>query len=118
MQVWLVGRNPELVSAWEREFEGFVGVHVVEGNILQLAENTIVSPANSYGIMDGGIDLVYTEYFGPRLQEEVQRAVGRRPEGYLPVGAAVLVKTGHQRIPYMISAPTRLMIMMNLSIIR
>jgi O-acetyl-ADP-ribose deacetylase (regulator of RNase III) len=56
--------------------------------------------------MDGGIDLEYSNYFGLKPQEEVQKLIGLRPEGYLPVGAAVLVKTGNEKIPYMISAHT------------
>lgn len=30
----------------------------------------------------------------------------RRPEGMLPVGASLAVKTGHARIPWLIVAPT------------
>jgi O-acetyl-ADP-ribose deacetylase (regulator of RNase III) len=36
----------------------------------------------------------------------VREAVAARPEGYLPVGASCIVATGHERIPYMIVAPT------------
>ncbi|MCP4153466.1 MAG: AraC family transcriptional regulator [bacterium] len=106
MEVWLVDINPELVSAWKKYFKDFKNVHIECEDILKIAENTIVSPANSYGYMDGGIDLMYTHFFGLRPQQEIQRLIGFRREGYLPVGAAVLVKTGDDRIPYMISAPT------------
>ena len=106
MELWLVGIDPDLVEAWEKEFAGFEDVFIREGDILHIAENTIVSPGNSYGFMDGGIDLLYTEYFGLKPQEELQRKIQNRPEGYLPVGAALLVPTGHKKIPYMIAAPT------------
>jgi len=106
MGLWLVGINPDLVSAWADEFKAFPDVHIVEGDILKIAENTIVSPANSYGFMDGGIDRLYTEFFGLQPQTEIQKQIALRPEGYLPVGAAVFVETGHPRIPYMIAAPT------------
>jgi len=36
----------------------------------------------------------------------VQDAVSQRPEGFLPVGASVLIHTGHSRIPYLVVAPT------------
>lgn len=106
MELWLVDINPELVNAWQKEFADCENVYVECDDILKLAEDTIVSPANSYGRMDGGIDLEYTEYFGLTPQDEIQKLIALRPEGYLPVGAAVLVKTGHKKIPYMISAPT------------
>lgn len=108
MELWLVDINPDLVAAWRKEFESFTDVHVECADILKIAENTIVSPANGYGYMDGGIDLQYTNYFGMRPQEEIQKLIQVRPEGYLPVGAAVLVETGNEKIPYMISAPTML----------
>jgi O-acetyl-ADP-ribose deacetylase (regulator of RNase III) len=106
MELWLVDRNPDLVRAWEVEFEGIPNVFIHHGDILSIAENTIVSPANSYGIMDGGIDLTYTEYFGTRPQQEIQKKIALRSEGYLPVGSAVLVETGNAKISFMISAPT------------
>ncbi|MBC8394321.1 MAG: hypothetical protein H8E17_17350 [Deltaproteobacteria bacterium] len=42
--MWLVGIDPELVSAWTEVFAGFPNVHVAEDDILAIAENTIVSP--------------------------------------------------------------------------
>lgn len=106
MELHLTDINPRLVKAWENAFSDFSEVYVHEADILSIAENTIVSPANSYGFMDGGIDRLYTEFFGFKPQEEIQRHIATRSEGYLPVGTAVVVPTGHKRIPYMISAPT------------
>jgi O-acetyl-ADP-ribose deacetylase (regulator of RNase III) len=56
--------------------------------------------------MDGWIDRLYTEFFGLRPQTEVQDNIANHPEGHLPIGTAVLVETGHSKIPYMIAAPT------------
>ena len=108
MELWLIDINPNLVQAWQKEFEGIPNVGVRLGNILDYAENTIVSPANGYGLMDGGIDQIYTDYFGMRPQQEILERIKHRPEGYLPVGSAVIVETGNAKIPYMISAPTML----------
>ncbi|CAB1065541.1 hypothetical protein D1BOALGB6SA_10338 [Olavius sp. associated proteobacterium Delta 1] len=106
MELWLVDINPDMVAAWKEHFSGIMGVQIVEGNILDVAENTIVSPSNSYGLMDGGIDAAYTEFFGLSLQLDVQDLISMRPERILPVGSAVFVETGNDRIPYMICAPT------------
>jgi hypothetical protein len=57
MELWLVDINSELVETWRKEFAGFDNVHTKCENILQIAENTIVSPANGYGYMDGGLVL-------------------------------------------------------------
>ncbi len=75
-------------------------------NCCKLAEDTIVSPANSYRFMDGGIDDLYIKFFGLPLQTTLQKVIGKRSEGYLPVGCAEVINTNHRRIPYMIAAPT------------
>src|SRR5262249_58336396 len=100
MRLNLVDVNDALVKRWQIEFEAFPDVSITEGDILSIARCALVSPANSQGHMDGGIDLAYLHFFGMRLQEVVYQAIARRPEGHVPVGAAELVRTGHQRIPY------------------
>ena len=109
MELYLVDHNPDLVEEWRKAFHGMDSIYCECNNILDIAENTIVSPANSYGFMDGGIDRLYTDFFGLRPQTEVQQAITGQEEGFLPVGSAVLVNTGHSRIPYMISAPTMML---------
>lgn len=99
-------RNPELAEAWARYFKGIEQVESSCGDIFDLQADAIVSPANSFGFMDGGIDLVYSHYFGWELQERLQELLRKEHDGELPVGQAVIVATYHERIPYLISAPT------------
>ena len=66
----------------------------------------IVSPANSYGFMDGGIDWLYTKRFGWGVQEKLQKKIKEEYDGELLIGQAILVETGDAEIPYVISAPT------------
>ena len=106
MRLHLVDINPAVVDALASAFAPHPEVEVVCDNILHIASHCLVSPANSYGYMDGGIDADYSQFFGPALQISVQDAIHRRPEGFLPVGAALAITTGHERIPYMIIAPT------------
>jgi O-acetyl-ADP-ribose deacetylase (regulator of RNase III) len=67
---------------------------------------TWVSPANSFGYMDGGIDLAYLRFFGLELQSKVQEKIRSDFHGELPVGQALVVPTGHESIPYLVVAPT------------
>ncbi len=108
MKLVLVDRDPELVDCWRREFAVFSEVAVIRGDILSVPQIAIVSPANGYGIMDGGIDLLYLQYFGMQVQERVLDAISGRAEGYLPVGASIVVKTSHPKIQYMVVSPTML----------
>jgi O-acetyl-ADP-ribose deacetylase (regulator of RNase III) len=106
MILHLVDKNPNVVESWQDAFAGIPGVDFCCDDILNVARNCLVSPANSYGYMDGGIDLVYCTFFGPNIQRRVVDEISRRPEGLLPVGASLLVRTGHHLIPYLIVAPT------------
>ena len=62
MQLNLIDINSSLVSAWTDAFAEFPEVNIREGDILKVAEDCVVSPANSYGYMDGGIDAVYCAF--------------------------------------------------------
>ncbi|QIF03256.1 macro domain-containing protein [Roseimicrobium sp. ORNL1] len=106
MKLHFVDINPVVADALAHAFREHPDVGVSCGDILQIAHHCIVSPANSFGYMDGGIDARYLEFFGPSIQSIVQDTIQRRAEGMLPVGAALAVATRHVRIPYMIVAPT------------
>ena len=109
MELWLVDKNSDLVAAWTESFADFANVFIIKGDILAHAQCSLVSPANSYGFMDGGIDRKYLEFFGSIIEENLRKAIKRRPEGYIPVGSAEIIQTSNKRIPYIIAAPTMIM---------
>jgi len=98
--------NTQITKAWAVEFQGYPNVQVSTGDIFKLDADSIVSPANSYGYMDGGIDWVYSTHFGWDLQERLQKKIKKDFNGLLPVGQATIVPTNDEKIPYLISAPT------------
>ena len=51
----------------------------------------VVSAANSFGLMDGGIDGVIIDHYGLALQDEVQRRILDEYAGEQPVGTCLLV---------------------------
>jgi O-acetyl-ADP-ribose deacetylase (regulator of RNase III) len=106
MKLHLVDINGSLVQAWRAAFADFPEVDIQHGDILPVAHHCLVSPANSHGFMDGGIDDQYRQFFGAQIEQVVQRAILRRPEGLLPVGASLVVPTQHSRVPWLIVAPT------------
>lgn len=101
MKIILCDRNSAVVDAW-RAF----GLDAECGSIFDHPADAIVSPANSFGFMDGGIDLAYSERFGWGVQEEVQSLIQREFDGELLIGQALSVKTGAPDFPTLISAPT------------
>jgi O-acetyl-ADP-ribose deacetylase (regulator of RNase III) len=95
-----------MADAWRKLFRGIPAVVIVEGDILEGPCDAVVSPANSFGFMDGGIDLAYRRFFGLDLQSRVQAKIQNEFYGELPVGQATVVSTGHDAIPYLVAAPT------------
>jgi O-acetyl-ADP-ribose deacetylase (regulator of RNase III) len=72
---------------------------------------TFVSPANSVGFMDGGIDWVLSRDMFPGVESAVRARIEKyglsTPLGryYLPVGSAIIVPVNRDHT-YVISAPT------------
>lgn len=54
----------------------------------------VVSPANAFGLMDGGYDLAITEWFGDQLQKRVQQYIIDHFYGEQPVGTSFLIDAG------------------------
>jgi O-acetyl-ADP-ribose deacetylase (regulator of RNase III) len=106
MRVLLRDMNQAVVDAWTQEFRDHADVEVSRGDIFDLWADAIVSPANSFGFMTGGIDAAYSQFFGPHLQERLQQVIADSCYGELPVGQALVVPTGHRLIPYLVSSPT------------
>ncbi len=79
---------------------------MVQRSILELTCDAAVSPANSFGFMNGGIDGVYMRHFGFEIETRVRTAIAELHHGELLVGAAEIVPTNDARIPYLIAAPT------------
>jgi O-acetyl-ADP-ribose deacetylase (regulator of RNase III) len=104
--ILLLTFDSAMAAAWSKAFSGVPGVDVVEGDILEGRCDAVVSPANSFGFMDGGIDLAYRRYFGSDLQSRVQAKIRSEFRGELPVGQAMIVPTGHETVPYLVAAPT------------
>lgn len=107
MKLYLRDRNEGLVEAWRGWFKDEPGEVEIEcGDIFARPADCIVSPANSFGIMNGGIDAAYTERFGPQVQERLQKVIRDHYWGELPVGHAVIVPTDDPEFPWLASAPT------------
>ena len=105
-KILLRDRNAGMVEAWREFFSTEPDVEISHGDIFDLRADALVSPANSFGYMDGGIDGVYSRHFGWELSERLREVLRRDWDGELPVGCAVIVETRDPRIPYLVSAPT------------
>jgi O-acetyl-ADP-ribose deacetylase (regulator of RNase III) len=103
----LVDPNAPLIAAWEAEFADLPNVELIHGGFEYLAAfDCMVSPANSFGIMDGGVDLAISHFFGWSLMERVQKRIVEEFLGEQPVGTSIIVETGKAKHPYLSHTPT------------
>jgi O-acetyl-ADP-ribose deacetylase (regulator of RNase III) len=103
----LVDPKPEVCSCWKHEFRGLSHVAIVNGRFEELEEfDCMVSAANSFGLMDGGVDLAIICYFGIELMDRVQERVIRDYLGEQPVGTSIIVETGSTKHPFIAHTPT------------
>lgn len=109
MKVYIIDRNQkklkyaklyfydmEEVECVSKDLHTFLSSNYVEG---------IVSPANSYGLMDGGFDLAITKHFGDQLQKRVQKYIIHNFYGEQPVGTSFIIDAGKDN-QFLIHTPT------------
>lgn len=106
MKIFLCHRDDHLGEAWHERFADQGDVSIIHDDICRVNCDAIVSPANSFGFMDGGLDHQLSEHFGWGLEKEVHRQIAARPPGELLIGEAIVAPTGDARIPWLICAPT------------
>lgn len=106
MHYLLIDQNPKMVSAWKDVFGEEENVEILEGDLTSVSCDAIVSPANSFGFMDGGVDYAISMRLGWELQFELQKMIKALPEGELLIGKALILETGDEFLPYLVSAPT------------
>ncbi|RKU03360.1 hypothetical protein C7H84_09475 [Burkholderia sp. Nafp2/4-1b] len=106
MTVTLCAVDAALYPAFVDAFANETDVTVVYDDILNLSGDAIVSPANSFGWMDGGIDLLYRNRFGVAIERRAIEAAANHDGCAIPVGSATTVATDDTFIPWLILAPT------------
>ena len=106
LRIILCDTHLPLVEAWQAYFPGLPDVSVTCDNIFTLEADALVSPANSFGRMDGGLDAQIVEFLGEDIETEVQQLIRDRHDGELVVGHAEVVITQATQFPFLVVAPT------------
>ena len=105
-KIYLIDANEKLISAWKDSFQEWSDVEVVHGDYFSVPADAMVSPANSFGYMDGGLDLAIRYELGEKIERDVQEVILNNYHGELPVGQAEIVNTSHKAWPFLICTPT------------
>jgi len=98
--------NPQIKPYWEKYFKDFDDVEIINGDICQAEVDAIVSPANSYGFMCGGLDRYLTQRFGEQISTKIKTTLKEDYKRELLIGEALAIETNDSKCPYIISAPT------------
>lgn len=106
MTYHLIALHKDLYEAWTKVFSGIQNVNITHGSIFDESHDAIVSPANSHGYMNGGIDFAISKNLGWHIEKRLQEVIRSKYYGELLVGQAEMVETDHAQYPYLISAPT------------
>lgn len=107
LELILVDLHPGVCAAWEAHFKDLPNVMVAQGRFENLPEfDCMVSAANSFGLMDGGVDLAIINYFGHSLMQRVQNHIIQHYLGEQPIGTSFIIQTGDDQHPYLAHSPT------------
>lgn len=88
----LAAVQEDLYHAFKKHFARFPQVEVVFKPFEQTQFDCVVSAANSFGLMDGGVDQCITDYFGVQMMKRVQQEVINQYYGEQPVGTSMIVR--------------------------
>jgi O-acetyl-ADP-ribose deacetylase (regulator of RNase III) len=84
---------------------GFVAIQrTLAEAVSEIRWRFLITPGNSFGIMDGGIDKAVVDLFGKEVQGHVQSSIQRWHGGFCPVGSVVVAPLPNGR--WLVYAPT------------
>ena len=81
MNIILADVDGGLINAWNSIASDNVHVTTYQGSIFEIECDALVSPANSFGFMDGSLDFAISEFFGWHVQDRLQEAIKSKHSG-------------------------------------
>lgn len=106
LKITLCDQNLEMTKQWRVFFEGIENVEILCGSIFHVYADAIVSPANSFGDMGGGIDQHIDNFYKGKAQKALQNMIREQFVGEMPVGIASIISMNQSHFPFLIVAPT------------
>ena len=103
MKIYLLDINKNMTDAWKKYFSDIEDIEIVNEDFAAFMDKhpnieAVVSPDNSFGLMDGGYDKAITNYFGEELMKDVQKIILRDWFGEQPVGTSITVPIYSKRV--------------------
>lgn len=106
IRLLLCDARSDIAEAWHYAFHDCDECEIWEGSLFSLDADAMVSPANSFGDIGGGIDKHIDDFYENKAQDAVMKAIRSEFFGELPVGMALVVPMQTTRFPFLLVAPT------------
>lgn len=106
LHVAIVDLNKDLIALANRDAPELPEISWAAGDALALEADAVVTPANSFGFMDGGMDAAVVARFGQSVENMVRERIATYPFGEVLVGQAFMIPTNDPKLPNLIFAPT------------
>jgi O-acetyl-ADP-ribose deacetylase (regulator of RNase III) len=103
----LTAPDSSLLSAFQEHFARFTDIEII-GDCFEWIPSfdCLVSPANSFGMMDAGMDAAIIQFFGISLERKVKERILEDYLGEQPVGTSLIIETEHAKHPFLAHTPT------------
>jgi len=121
LKIYLRDTNKEMIESWNVVFhdvrvKNLAEAHdtelifdIAEGNVLDLSEeiDALVAPCNGTGNMSNGINNVYLQTFGARLEIDMSKRINEKHHGMLPVGRSLIISLSRytDKFRFLIGSP-------------
>lgn len=108
IKIYLLDINENMINEWSKLFNNYPNIEIVHNDLYSFLASTkvdcLVSPANSYGLMDGGYDYAITTWYGSDLMNKVQEYIINELYGEQTIGTAICIQTDSSP-QYLIHSP-------------
>jgi len=100
--------DPKFTELLQAAFDNCSYIKIYNGPFNKCEFDCIVSPGNSYGMMDGGIDMEITKYFGDKKEfiKLVQSQLNDQCNLQQQPGSVCVINTSNEKCPYLFHCPT------------
>lgn len=111
LKIYIVDNNQYTTQVFEDAFDNYPNIIVINDDLYHFFDEhrdeieALVSPANSYGHMDGGFDARLSDILGWDFQLKVQQYIKEHFNSCQPVGTSFIIKT-HMPHLSLIHTPT------------
>lgn len=107
IDLWLIHPDQAMCDAFRDRFAGLDGVRVIQSRFEDLPpHDCFVTAANSFGIMNAGIDAAVVNFHGVDLMKRIQFRIFDEYLGEQPIGTALIEPTGNADYPFVAHTPT------------